>query len=98
MTIDRLSEMASVAAVSALTTAGAMTEADITGLAVPLLSGGVAVVVGYFSARITMEREMGVIVEREANHFTEVMRRLRQIEGKLDAHRLKAEAADEDTP
>jgi hypothetical protein len=91
MTIDRLAEMGGVAAISAITTAGAMTEADISGLAVPLISGGIAVVVGYFSARMTMEREMGVIVERESNHFTEVMRRLRKIEDKIDAHRHESE-------
>lgn len=81
---DRAAEIFSVAMLASITTAGAMTQADISGLVVPLISGGVAAVVGYFSARMTMEREMGVLGEREANHFTEVMRRLNSIDKKLD--------------
>ena len=44
----------------------------------------VSALVGYFTARVTSEREMGVITEREGNHFTEIMRRLDKIDKKLD--------------
>ena len=84
MISSRFLEVISVTAIAAATSAGVMTEADMSGLVVPLISGGIAAIVGYFSARMTMEREMGIITEREANHFTEVMSRLGRIERKLD--------------
>ena len=59
-------------------------EAEVSGWLVPIVSAGLAALVGYFTSRITMEREMGVITERESNHFHEIMRRLETIEDKLD--------------
>ena len=49
-----------------------------------LVPAGIAALVGYFTARITTEREIGVITEREANHFRELCRRLDTIDRKLD--------------
>jgi hypothetical protein len=72
-------------AVAGATAAGALMEADVTGWLVPIVSAGLAALVGYFTARITAEREMGVITEREGNHFDEIMRRLDKIDNKLDS-------------
>ncbi len=59
-------------------------EAEVTGWLIPMVSAGLAALVGYFTSRITTEREMGVITERESNHFDEIMRRLDNIDKKLD--------------
>lgn len=58
---------------------------DLSGWVVPMVSAGLAALVGYFTARTTTEREMGVITEREGNHFDEIMRRLDKIDRKLDS-------------
>jgi hypothetical protein len=84
MTVERGVEIAGASVVAAATAAGAMTEADMGGWLVPMVSAGLAALVGYFTARITTEREMGTMVEREANHFDETIRRLERIERKLD--------------
>jgi hypothetical protein len=84
VTVERGFEVAGASVVAAATAAGAMVEADMSGWLVPMVSAGLAALVGYFTARITTEREMGVAVEREGNHFNEVMRRLDRIERKLD--------------
>lgn len=57
---------------------------EMAGWVVPVVSAGLAALVGYFTARATTEREMGVITEREGNHFDEIMRRLDKIDRKLD--------------
>lgn len=84
MTIERTTEIGITTAITAATAAGAMVEADMTGWLVPLISAGLASIVGYFTARATTEREIGVITEREGNHFNEIMRRLEHIDRKLD--------------
>jgi hypothetical protein len=84
MTIERGAEIAGTSVVAAATAAGAMTEADMGGWLVPMISVGLAALVGYFTSRITTEREVGTLGEREANHFGEVVRRLERIERKLD--------------
>ncbi len=60
-------------------------EAEVTGWLIPVVSAGLAALVGYFTARTTTERELGVAVERESNHFDEIMRRLDKIDRKLDS-------------
>lgn len=84
MTTDRLMDAGITSAIAGVTTAGALMEADVTGWLVPAVSAGLAAIVGYFTARATTEREMGVITEREGNHFSEIMRRLDKIDRKLD--------------
>lgn len=84
MSLERTAEVGITTAVAAATAAGAMVEADMSGWLVPVVSAGLAALVGYFTARATTEREMGVITEREGNHFTEIMRRLDRIDRKLD--------------
>lgn len=84
MTVERGGEIVGASVVAAATAAGAMMEADMSGWLVPMVSAGLAALVGYFTARITSERETSMMVEREANHFAEVVRRLERIERKLD--------------
>jgi hypothetical protein len=84
MTVDRLVETGVTSAVAGATAAGALMEAEVTGWLIPMVSAGLAALVGYFTSRITTEREMGVITERESNHFDEIMRRLDNIDKKLD--------------
>ena len=84
MTVERGFEVAGASVVAAATAAGAMVEADMSGWLVQLVPAGIAALVGYFTARITTEREIGVITEREANHFLELCRRLDTIDKKLD--------------
>lgn len=84
MSIERSTEIGATTVVAAVTAAGAMVEADMSGWLVPVISAGLAALVGYFTARATTEREMGVITEREGNHFDEIMRRLDKIDRKLD--------------
>jgi hypothetical protein len=74
MTAQHVAEISSVSIISALTTAGIMTEADVSGLAVPLLSTGVAAVVGYFSAQITVRSELATL-QAEVRHLREEMHR-----------------------
>ena len=84
MTLDRAIDTGITSAVAGATAAGALMEAEVTGWLIPVVSAGLAALVGYFTARITAEREMGVITEREGNHFQEIMRRLEVIDRKLD--------------
>lgn len=81
---ERGFEVVGASVLAAATAAGAMTEADMGGWMMPVVSMGLAAIVGYFTARATSEREMGAMIEREANHFGEVVRRLERIERKLD--------------
>jgi len=74
MTAQHVAEISSVSIISALTTAGIMTEADVSGLAVPLLSTGVAAIVGYFSAQITVRSELAAL-QAEVRHLREEMHR-----------------------
>lgn len=84
MTADRVVDAVATSAVAGATTAGALMGMDLTGWVVPVVSAGLAALVGYFTARATTEREIGVAVERESNHFDEIMRRLDRIDKKLD--------------
>jgi hypothetical protein len=81
---DRMIDAGITSAVAGATAAGALMEAEVSGWLVPMVSAGLASLVGYFTARITTEREIGVITERENNHFLELMRRLDSIERKMD--------------
>ena len=74
MTAQHVAEISSVSIISALTTAGIMTEADVSGLAVPLLSTGVAAVVGYFSAQITVRSELAAL-QAQVQYLREEMHR-----------------------
>lgn len=58
MTLMRAGEIAGTALVAGATTTGALLEADMSGAIVPLVSGGVAALVGYFSAQITVRAEL----------------------------------------
>lgn len=85
MTSPHLVDIGATSVVAGVTAAGVMVGADLSGWLVPVVSAGIAALVGYYTSRITSEREMGVMAEREGNHFTELLRRLERIERKLDA-------------
>jgi ribosomal protein S17 len=44
-------------------------------------------VVSYFTTIGSMKSEIAIVVERESNHYTELLRRLERIERKLDDQR-----------
>lgn len=54
----RALEVAATATIAAGTSAVALVQADATGILVPLVSGGIAALVGYFSAQITVRSEL----------------------------------------
>ena len=84
MTLPHLAEIGATSALAGFTTAAAMVETQADGWIMVAVPMAVSALVGYFTARVTSEREMGVITEREGNHFTEIMRRLDKIDKKLD--------------
>lgn len=84
MTPVHIAEIGATSLLAGATTAVAMIETQADGWFVVLVPMAVSALVGYFTARITSEREMGVITEREGNHFLEIMRRLDKIDRKLD--------------
>jgi len=61
MTLDRVIEVAAISALAAGTTATTLVEANVNGFVVPLVSGGVAALVGYFSAQITVRAELAML-------------------------------------
>jgi hypothetical protein len=61
MTLDRVIEVAAMTALAAGTTAMTLVEANVNGFVVPLVSGGVAALVGYFSAQITVRAELAML-------------------------------------
>ena len=85
MSVERTTEIGITTVIAAATAAGAMVEADMTGWLVPAISAGLAAIVGYFTSKATTEREVGVLTEREGNHYAEILRRLDRIDNKLDA-------------
>lgn len=103
MTTPHIVEVVAAASVAGATTAGVTTGLDLSGVWSLVVPVGVSAIVGYFSAAATTKRDIGVIVEREGNHFKETMRRLDSIEDKLDrrsrSHReADAQAALDDLP
>lgn len=54
----RAAEIAGTSLIAAGTSAVALVEADVAGLAIPFVSAGVAALVGYFSAQITVRSEL----------------------------------------
>ena len=61
MTLDSVIEVAAISGLAAVTTATALVEANVGGFVVPLVSGGVAALVGYFSAQITVRAELATL-------------------------------------
>jgi hypothetical protein len=56
--MTRAVEAVTVAVVAFSATATSLVQADISGLIVPLMSGAIAALVGYFSAQITVRVEL----------------------------------------
>ena len=56
--MTRASEVLTTSAVAAATSAIAMIQADMSGIMIPVVSGVVAALVGYFSAQITVRSEL----------------------------------------
>ena len=45
---------------------------------------GLAAIVAYYTAIGALQAQIAVVIEREQNHYTELLRRLDRIESKLD--------------
>lgn len=56
--MERTLEIAGTSVIAAATSALALVDAGVSDAAIPLVSGGVAALVGYFSAQITVRSEL----------------------------------------